>query len=154
MVHAVLTLAERIKKGDYQLPLGKGGTEFLDRALMGHKVLEAIIGKYKELLMADPNAVPLYYLKEGNKRHHLTDPFRVMETLELELTEFLKCGNFSISELTEMIARRRGLSKEEARASLLVLCHDFITETQNAPSLEKESPRRGRPKELIQGELV
>jgi hypothetical protein len=154
LVNSVLSLSDRIRKGDFALPIGKYGTLFLDKALMAQKVLEAIIAKYKELLTTEATAVPGYYLKAGYTRHIITDPGRVYDVLELDLDDFLKCGKFSISDLTNELAKRWETSQGAARARLLDLCHDYITETQNEPSLAKESPRRGKPKELTQPELI
>jgi hypothetical protein len=154
MTNAVLDLAGRIKKGDYQLPVGKYGTVFLDRAFMAQKVLEMIIARYKELLMTDPDAVPGYYIKAGYTRHVISDAHKALTQLDMPLEDFLKCGKFSISELTATIADRSGLSKEAARDRLFDLCRDVISEIQNEPSLSPVSPRRGRPKEVKQSELI
>jgi hypothetical protein len=157
MVNSVLTLAERIKKGDYQLPVGKYGTTFLDRALMAQKVLELIIEKYKELLRSDSGAVPGYYLKAGNTRQVLTNPDLAFEALALSalsIPEFLACGKFSLTQLLKAYTKHSGLPQAEAEPAFWSLLKGAVITVTNEPSLAKESPRRGRPKEFARGDFL
>jgi hypothetical protein len=96
LVNSVYSVSERVKRGEYELPLGQSGSVFLDRMLMAQKVIETIITRYKNLLTTDPNSVPGYYLKAGNYRHVITDPFGVMKATEIPLEEFIWCGKFSL----------------------------------------------------------
>src|SRR6516165_9049125 len=153
-VNSVLTLAERIKKGDYELPTRKYGTTVLDRALMAQKVLELIIEKYKELLRSDPGAVPGYYLKAGNTRQVLSEPELAFNALALEIPEFLACGKFSLTQLLKAYVKHSGLPQAEAEPAFWSLLKGAVITVQNEPSLAKESPRRGRPKALTQTELL
>ena len=154
MVNSVLTLAQRIKKGDYDLPTGKWGATFLDRALMAQKVLELIIEKYKELLRSDPGAVPGYYLKAGNSRQVLSEPELAFNALLLSIPAFLACGKFSLTQLLKAYTKHSGLPQAEAEPAFWALLKRAVITVQNQPSLAKESPRRGRPKELTQTDLL
>ena len=154
MLNSVLSLVERFKKGDYELPTGRTGATFLRRALEAHRVLEIIIEKYKEMVRADPNAIPGYYLKAGNTRQVLSEPELAFNALALEIPEFLACGKFSLTQLLKAYTKHSGLPQAEAEPAFWSLLKGAVITVQNEPSLAKESPRRGRPKELTQTDLL
>ena len=154
MLNSVLSLAERFKKGDYELPTGRTGATFLRRALEAHRVLEIIIEKYKEMVRADPNAIPGYYLKAGNSRQVLTEPELAFNALLLSVPEFLACGKFSLTQLLKAYVKHSGLPEAEAEPAFWSLLKGATLTVANEPSLARESPRRGRPKEFVQGDFL
>jgi hypothetical protein len=121
---------------------------------MAQKVLELIIEKYKELLRSDPGAVPGYYLKAGNSRQVLSEPELAFNALLLSIPAFLACGKFSLTQLLKAYTKHSGLPQAEAEPAFWALLKGAVITVQNEPSLAKESPRRGRPKELTQTDLL
>jgi hypothetical protein len=154
LVNSVYSVSERVKRGDYQLPISQEGTVFLGRMLMAQKVIEAIITRYKDLLATDPSSVPCYYLKAGNYRHVITDPLKVMLHCALPVEEFIWCGKFSLPVIIRTVARLNNKSLTDAENDVMRICAAFIEKLQNEPSLARESPRRGKPKALTQAELI
>jgi hypothetical protein len=154
LVNRVWKLSEKIERGEYTLPVGKVGREFLSNLIMAGKVIEKIVERYKDLVGTDPSAIPGYYLKAGNYRHLITDPLEVMRVTELPLDEFIWAGKFSLPVIIRTFARLRSKALPEAEKEILQICAPFIEKAQNEPSLTRESPRKGKPKAISQPDLI
>jgi|SRR5215469_8607114 len=122
-------LAKRIETGEYILPLGERGSRFLDSVATASKVLDAMRERYKTLIASDPQSVPGWYLKPGNKVREITDVVAAHEIAAnyMTLEQFLAAVEVKITPLEQQVGKKRF---NELFASVLSF-------KQNAPSLAR-----------------
>jgi hypothetical protein len=103
-------LAKRIEAGEFELPLGAGGTRLLDAIKAATGVLESVRQRYKLMLAQNPDSAPGWYLKPGKKvrvipetlaAYGIAKDFMPMET-------FFGATKVSITALRELVAKASG----------------------------------------------
>ncbi len=108
------------------------------------KRLDEIKEFLKELLEADPSAIPGYRLKPGAVRESITDPqqcFDRFAALGGHLNEFFPCIKVQKGDLKEAVA---GVTKKKGKAlaaELATLLEGITEEKQSAPSLARSDEK-------------
>jgi uncharacterized protein DUF2800 len=145
-------LAKRIENGGFVLPIGPEGARVLDSVETAETVLKALKASYKALIETDPNAVPGWYMKEGNKVREIGDVLGALKIAETTIglipEELLGCTKLNVGALEELVCPLLDLPPKAAKEEFNRLFSPVITLKQNAPILARESARKGRHKEL------
>lgn len=148
----VYSLAQRIESGQFAIPIGTDGARVLDSIETAEIALKALRASYKTLLTHEPTCVPGWYLKAGNKVRVITDLMRAYEiardNANLALDEFLSAVTLNVGTLEAQVAKEAALSGKRATDRFNELFGSVIGFKQNAPSLARVSPTKGKHKEL------
>lgn len=150
-VDMTYNLAKRIESGQFALPIGPGGARVLDSIETAETALKAIKASYRALIEHEPDAVPGWYLKAGNKVREITDikgAYEIANSVDVTFDEFLRCVELKVGMLEAQVANDAGLSGKRATDRFNELFASVISLKQNAPTLARESPSKGKPKEL------
>lgn len=146
-------LSKRIENGGFALPIGTEGARMLDSIETAETTLKALKASYKALITQEPDAVPGWYLREGNTVREITDVLEAAKiaetTIGLTSEEFLKCVRLNVGTLEEFVARL--FPPKTGKEEFNKIFGSIITWKQNAPILSRESARKGRHKEIANG---
>jgi hypothetical protein len=139
LVGSTFRLAKRIHAGEFTLPTGEQGSRFLDSVKAAETILEALKKAYREILLADPDALPGWYMKQGKKVRQITDVLAAWDIAcpNMGLEAFMRTLSVSVTALEK--AYGNGFNEAFERV---------ISLKENAPELTRESARKGRHKEL------
>lgn len=117
---------------------------FLERAPMVESIIEAVRGKAKRMLEANPHSIPGWHLKPGTQREKITD-------IQTVFTRFTKKGGtqeqfttaVSITKTTLLEATRTatGLKGKALNTIIDEILDGCVTTTSTSPSLEKGNPK-------------
>lgn len=133
-VGVTYNLAKRIIEGEFALPIGSRGAAVLDSIKTAETVLEALLKAYKALITAQPDAVPGWQLRNGNKVREITDvlgAYKIARELMIS-EEFFAAASLKIGPLEERLGKKR--FKE--------VFEPVITYRQNAPMLVRKDSQR------------
>jgi hypothetical protein len=129
--------------GELDLPLGQPGSELVTKLLAARPIIERLLARYKELLEADPDALPGYHLKDGKQVREIPDilgAWEVAKTVDgFELDQFLSATKISVTKLEKALGNvisRKGRSLRSAFDSLF---DSVITLRTDQPELERDS---------------
>ena len=97
----------------------------------------AIDERMKQVLKADPDAIPGWTLKPGAVRAEIIDPSIAYRELATDLTpdQFASCCKVQIGSLVDVYANRVKTTKQTARNSLKERLRIVWHEKENEPSL-------------------
>ena len=151
LVGSTYRLAKRIEAGEYSLPVGEQGSRFLESVKAAESVLTKLKEAYRQILLADPNALPGWYMKEGKRVRQIQGVLATWELAShfMALSQFLAATGVSVTELQTQFGSASGLKGEQCAQRFNEVFAPVITFKENAPELSRESARRGRHKELL-----
>jgi hypothetical protein len=144
-------LAKRIQDGGFTIPLGESGARFLESIKTAETVLAAMKAAYREILSSDPTAVPGWYMKSGSAVREITDiaaALAIARDLGLPDSSLVKATRLALGAFQDLIGQALHLRGTALQERFDQLFGATITLKTNAPELARESPRRGRHKEL------
>jgi len=146
------SLAKRIEKGEYVLPIGPKGAEVLEFLAAAEPLLEALRERYKALLLQEPDAVPGWYMKEGKKVREITDiqAAYALASQYISLEQFLGAASLKVTPLQEAfgLASNPKLTGRNLEQQFNQAFEKVISFKQYRPELTRISERKGRHKEL------
>lgn len=140
-VSAVSTLPR--EKNEIALP-PEAIALFLERAPMVESIIEAVRGKARRLLEANPNAIPGWHLRPGQKRDKITDISKVfVRFLEKggNQEQFTAAVSVTKTNLLEATRTATGLKGKALNAVMDEILDGCVTTTVTSPSLEKGNPQ-------------
>jgi hypothetical protein len=142
LVGSTYRLAKRIESGEFSLPVGEQGSRFLDSVKTAETILEALKKAYRQILLADPQALPGWYMRQGKKVRQITDVLAAWDIAApyMSLEAFMGATKLSVTEL-EKAAGQGAHAFNQIFAGVITL-------KENSPELARESARKGRHKEL------
>ena len=144
-------LAKQIETGEFAIPIGERGTKVLDSLETAKTALRALEAAYKKLLEQDPDCVPGWYLKAGNHVREIEDiaaAHQIAVESGLSTASFLDCAKVSITALQSALGAVWEVKGKRLEDGFNRSFDSVIISKQNAPSLARTSPTRGRHKEL------
>ena len=141
-------VAKAVNDGFFVLPIGHGGAKLLDAAKLAQKYLEAVLKRYKEILANDPEAVPGWLLRDGNKVREITDVEGAAQIAPqfMSRDEFYSTVRVDVGALQELCARASGLRGRALEDLFNQRFSKVIHYRQNAPMLVRA--KNHKPKEL------
>lgn len=113
---------------------------FCDRVGVAEKWLTETWAAMKEGVSRDPNFVPGYELKPGNKRETITDPQKLWDRFAAiggKLEQFMGTVSIGKAKLKEAVAAAAGVKGKALDTKVKELTDGIVEVTQNAPSLVK-----------------
>jgi hypothetical protein len=142
LVGSTYRLAKRIEAGEYALPVGEQGARFLDSVKTAETILEALKAAYREILLADPHALPGWYMKEGKRVREISNVLKAWDVAapHMSLEAFMAATKLSVTALEKAF----GQTTEAFNSAF----ESVLSFKQNAPELTRESVRKGRHKAL------
>ena len=145
-------LTKRIQNGQFALPIGPEGARILDSLETAETTLKALKASYKALIASEPDSVPGWYIKEGNKVREILDIRRAYNIAAeyISLDDFLSATKLSIGALQEAIGRAVNQSGKALEQHFNATFEPVITLKQNSAVLARESASKGRHKEIAQ----
>jgi hypothetical protein len=145
LIGTTYSLAKRIQEGEFTLPLGEKGARFIENIKTARALLKTYEGAYKEAIQSDPNCVPGWHLKNGNKVREIFDPLKAWELasqLGLSTQEFLACAEMPVGKLQDGVGTALSLSGRELTRCFNDTFEPVIALRQNAPSLAPTNPKK------------
>lgn len=141
-------VAKAVNDGFFVLPIGHNGAKLLDAAKLAQKYLEAVLKRYKEILANDPEAVPGWLLRDGNKVREITDVEGAAAIAPefMSRDEFYSTVSVDVGALQELCARASGLRGRALEDLFNQRFSKVIHYRQNAPMLVRA--KNHKPKEL------
>jgi hypothetical protein len=125
---------------DKQLSDGASIARWLDACAVAKKIIKDHEENAKRLLSENPDAIPGWELKPGNKVRAITDPETVASRFTKEggqLELFMQAVRISIGDMKEVIRGATGLKGKSLDAKLDALIEGCYEERQNEPSLKR-----------------
>lgn len=113
---------------------------FCDRVGVAEKWLTETWAAMKEGVARDPNFVPGYELKPGNKRETITDPQKLWDRFAAiggKLEQFMGTVSIGKAKLKEAVAAAAGVKGKALDTKVKELTDGIVEVSQNAPSLVK-----------------
>lgn len=104
------------------------------------KLLDDSEDYLKDLLKADPEAVPGFQLKDGIFRESITDPqelFNRFLAMDGNLEQFMACVKITKGDLEDQVRAVSKTKGKELKAKMEALLAGITEKKQNAPSLSK-----------------
>lgn len=115
-------------------------TRFMDSLPVALKWLEDTKEFLKEKLKADPESIPGYTLKDGQKRETITNPQAIFDSFSAaggSLVQFMECIKVGKGDLKEQLAKVTSLKGKKLDAKLTEVIGSNSVTTQNEPSIVK-----------------
>lgn len=136
---ATVTALQRVDDAGGELLDGATIARFLDAGKVAKSIIADNEEKAKALLEKNPDAIPGWKLKPGNKVRKVTDPDTVAARfLEIgEMVNFMKSVEVGIGALKEQVRAATGLKGKALDARVDEMIAGTYVEQQNAPSLTR-----------------
>lgn len=111
----------------------------LEACDLAEDVIKANRAKAKELLTLNPEAIPGWRLKPGNRKRTVTNPQGAFAALShiIDGATFASCCTVKIGELEKAVKGKSKITLAEAKATTAELIASHVEEKQNEPSLER-----------------
>lgn len=150
LVGTTYRLAKRIESGQFALPIGPEGARVLDSIETAETTLRALKASYKALITQEPDSVPGWYMREGNKVREIEDIKGAYEIAKMymPLEDFLATTKVTIGALISALGQATHQSGQTLENAFNNEFSTVISFKQNAPVLARESARKGRHKEI------
>jgi len=118
--------------------------ELLDTCAAAEKIIKAIRQKAKDLIEADPSAVPGFSLKPGAKISAIKETQKLFNRMNERHSvlphEFVQICDVGKGKLKALLKEASGLKGNALDAELATLLDGVVKESRKAPSLAKEKP--------------
>jgi hypothetical protein len=114
---------------------------FLDRVGIAQKWIDDCRDEMKKLLAADPEAIPGYELKPGNKRETITNPQGVFDRFSARggsLQQFMGCIGVAKTKLKEQLAAVTQTKGKKLTDELSALTAGLVETKENEPSFKRK----------------
>jgi len=114
---------------------------FLDRMPIAQKWLDDCKAEMKRLLAENPDAIPGYELKAGNKRETVTNPQGVFDRFSARggtLEQFMACISVAKTKLKEQLAAVTKSKGKKLAGELEELTAGLVEVKKNEPSIERK----------------
>lgn len=111
---------------------------FLERRSIAQKWLDDCMDAIKAELIGNPNAVPGWMLKPGNKRISITDPQKLYDRFSETggtLEQYMKCLTVVQTPFKETVSKLTGLRGQSLQEKCEELFRGITKETRNSPSV-------------------
>lgn len=134
------------------LPRGEAGSNLYAKIGLAEKLLKEMKDCYKQILLADPGALPGYILpEEGHRRRTVTDPAAFKKALEVEIKpeDIDLLADYPISKIEALFGETTGFNGKKLRAEFERLTAGSVTVTNDEPFIraltkrERELPAKG-----------
>jgi len=114
---------------------------FCERRSIAQAWLDDCEGQMKMLLAKDPESVPGWMLKEGQKRESVKDPQELFNRFVGEggtIEQFMECVKITKGDLETQVRAVTSLKGKPLKAKLETLLEGITETKQNAPSLARK----------------
>lgn len=119
--------------------------ELLDTCAAADKIIKAIRQRAKDLIEADPNAVPGFFLKQGAMVSTIANPQRLFnrcnERHSILPHEFVEICDVGKGKLKALLKEVSGLKGKALEAELSTLLEGVVKQTRKAASIMKEKSK-------------
>jgi len=132
------TLAQRVERGDFTLPLGTEGSSFLHQIHTAKAVIKSLEEAYKEIVLKDPNALPGWALRNGKKIREISNTSAALQTwidAHCNPNDFLASATVSITTLQARFGQATGFKGKRLTQKFNQLFATELTYKQYAPEL-------------------
>jgi hypothetical protein len=145
LIGRTYNLADRIEKGQYQIPLGEKGAAYLDNIKTVRTILKSLEEAYKAKLAESPDAIPGWRLKEGKKVRVILEPEKAFARAKqhwFSESDFWECCDVAIGRLEAKLKEVGRVSRGLDRKFNEVF-GELVTFKQYGPELEKIRKKKG-----------
>jgi hypothetical protein len=146
LVGRTYDVAERIKNGQYQIPIGEKGAAYLQNIKTVRSVLKALEERYKVLLETEPEAIPGWRLKDGKKVRMIAEPEKALARAKqywFSDADFWSCCDVAIGRLEARLSEVAEVSGKGLERKFNEAFGELVTYKQYGPELEKIRKKKG-----------
>lgn len=141
-----VALAESLARVDGAVIPVERLPELLDTCAAAEKIIKAIRQKAKDLIEADPSAVPGFFLKQGAMLSTIVNPQKLFnrcnERHSILPHEFVQVCDVGKGKLKALLKEASGLKGKALETEMAVMLEGVVKETRKAASIAKEKPSR------------